>query len=114
MAKRRKLRRKPEPKPKPKPMPMPKPSGKPKAPEQASKPSQPVASLRLPRQQRAAPLGSQTTDYSSATFATVPSMASVTSSPTQSLITAKTGMQVGPGQRVIGPGSRVALRVLRF
>ena len=106
MAKRRKPRRKPEPKPKP--------AGKPKAPEQATKASQPVAALRLPRQQRAAPLGGQTTDYSSATFATVPTMASVTSSPTQSLIAAKTGMQVGPGQRVIGPGSRVALRVLRF
>jgi hypothetical protein len=75
---------------------------------------EPVVSLRLPRQQRAVPLGSLTTDFSSATFATVPSLAAVKSSPTQSLIGAKTGVQTGPGSRVLGPGSRVALRVLRF
>jgi|SRR6516165_12444447 len=70
--------------------------------------------LRLPRQLRAVPLGTLTTDFSSATFATIPSLAAVTSRPTQSLITAKTGVQTGPGLRVLGPGSRVAVRVLRF
>jgi hypothetical protein len=87
-------------------------------------PPEPVASLRLPQNLKPAlrlpqnlkpaPLGSLTTDFSSATFATVPSLAAVTSRPTQSLITAKTGTQIGPGSRVLGPGSRFAVRVLRY
>jgi hypothetical protein len=72
--------------------------------------------LKLPHQQRPAPLGSRTIDYTntSATLATIPTIAAVTSSPAQSLITAKTGRQVGSGPRVFGPGSRTAVRVVRY
>jgi hypothetical protein len=76
----------------------------------------PLGPLKLPRQQRPAPLGSRTIDYTntSATLATIPTIAAVTSSPAQSLITAKTGRQVGSGPRVFGPGSRTAVRVVRY
>jgi hypothetical protein len=71
-------------------------------------------SLKLPPQLKAAPLGSLSTDYSGATFATVPSVAAVVSKPTQSLVGAKTGIQIGPGRYVLGSGGRIGLRVFRF
>jgi hypothetical protein len=71
-------------------------------------------SLKLPRPVKAAPLGSLTTDFSGATFATVQSVAAEVSRPTQSLIASKTRVQIGPGQHVLGPGGRIGLRVHRF
>jgi hypothetical protein len=74
----------------------------------------PTGPLKLPRQQRSAPLGPPTIDYTNATLATIPTIAAVTSSPAQSLIAAKTGRQPGSGPRVFGPGSRTAVRVVRY
>jgi hypothetical protein len=74
----------------------------------------PTGPLKLPHQLRPAPLGPPTIDYRSATLATIPTIAAVTSSPAQSLITAKTGRQLGSGPHVFGPGSRTAVRVVRY
>jgi hypothetical protein len=82
--------------------------------EKDEAPTMTTGPLKLPRQQRPAPLGPPTIDYTSATFATIPTIAAVTSSPAQSLITAKTGRQVGSGPRVFGPGLRTAVRVVRY
>ena len=71
-------------------------------------------SMRLPPQLKAAPLGSPTLDYSGVEFAIVPSLAAVVSKPTQALVGAKTGIQVGGGSRVFRSGGRVGLRVTRL
>ena len=83
----------------------------PKSPQQ-QKPAS-LGPLKLPRQQKSAPVAARTIDYAGVT-STIPTSAAVTSKPAQSLITAKTGMQIGPGSRVFGPGSRTAVRVVRY
>ncbi len=66
----------------------------------------PPPGLKMPRLLKAAPIGFPSTEVANAT------LAAVRSTPAQTLITAKTGRQIaGP---VLGPGSRVALRVVRY
>jgi hypothetical protein len=80
----------------------------------------PKRALKLPNNVKAAPLGvvrvfaPQPSETTSATSATIRTTAAVTSTPTASLIAAKTGRQVGASLRVFGPGLRGALRVTRL
>jgi hypothetical protein len=91
-------------------------------PVSASGTARPAVPLRLPNNVKAVPLdpfdqtslAPRTSELTSVTSATIPTIAAVTSRPTQSLIAAKTGRQASAGPRVFGPGQRVAFRVTRF